>query len=370
MNLTKPTLLLDPKKARENIAFMKEKADKNNLDFRPHFKTHQSRMIGEWFKKEGVKKITVSSVEMAKYFAEGDWNDILIAFPLNINEIKDINSLSASVYLYLTIENEDALLALERELTNNVGIYIKIDAGYGRTGIDWRNTEKIKALAEKTEKCSKTTLTGLLIHSGHTYQARSTKEITDIHRSSIHKLSEIRKQINKDSNSLKLSIGDTPGCSLADDFYDADEIRPGNFVFYDLQQYKSGACKLEDIAICLACPIVAKHENKNTLIIYGGAVHFSKEYLTEGEKPIYGYGIKLSDEGWIPRSNKMLITKLSQEHGSVVVTPDIFNRFNVGDFVGFLPVHSCLTANLMGEYFDFSGHRYDHLSGQNFESNK
>ncbi|MFP4448227.1 MAG: alanine racemase [Bacteroidota bacterium] len=366
MNLTKPTLLLDPRKVKENIAFMKEKADQHTLDFRPHFKTHQSKMIGEWFKEQGVKKITVSSVEMAKYFAKSGWNDILIAFPLNINEIKDINKLSSSVNLYLTIENKAALTALERELINDVGIYIKIDAGYGRTGIDWRNTEEIKVLAEKTEKFPKTSLTGLLIHSGHTYQANSTKEITEIHRTSINKLSEIRKHLKKDSHSLKLSIGDTPGCSIADEFYEADEIRPGNFVFYDLQQYKSGACKLEDIAICLACPIVAKHENKSTLIIYGGAVHFSKEYLMEGEKPIYGYGIKLSDEGWIPWSNKMLITKLSQEHGTITVTPEIFNKFNIGDFIGFLPVHSCLTANLMGEYIDFSGNKYDHLKGQKF----
>ncbi|MFO8234189.1 MAG: alanine racemase [Bacteroidales bacterium] len=363
MQLTKPTLLLDPKKVEENIAFMKEKADTHNLAFRPHFKTHQSKIIGEWFKKAGVKQITVSSVEMASYFAEAGWDDILIAFPLNINEIEEVNTLSKSINLHLTIENDEAIKALKNKLENQVGIYIKIDAGYGRTGIEWYNAKRVNALIEKIHEFPKTNVTGLLIHSGHTYKADSINHILDIHDESIKRLTKLKEQINGNTDHIKISIGDTPGCSLADDFNGVDEIRPGNFVTYDLQQYKAGVAKLEDIAICLACPIVAKHEKNSELIIYGGAVHLSKESLIEGDLPIYGYGIKLSDEGWIPRSNKMLITKLSQEHGTVSATSDIFNEFSVGDFIGILPVHSCLTANLMGEYYDFSGKRYDHLKG-------
>ncbi|GEM_PF-2678622 len=34
------------------------KAKQHNLLFRPHFKTHQSKTIGKWFKEKGVNKIT------------------------------------------------------------------------------------------------------------------------------------------------------------------------------------------------------------------------------------------------------------------------------------------------------------------------
>ena len=71
---------------------MAAKAKNNNIIFRPHFKTHQSKKVGEWFREEGVDKITVSSVSMAKYFIEHNWKDITIAFPFNILEIDDINS--------------------------------------------------------------------------------------------------------------------------------------------------------------------------------------------------------------------------------------------------------------------------------------
>ncbi len=76
---------------------MAQKAKAHNLIFRPHFKTHQSAEIGNWFKDEGVNKITVSSVQMAEYFAESGWKDILIAFPVNIRETEQINRLASKI---------------------------------------------------------------------------------------------------------------------------------------------------------------------------------------------------------------------------------------------------------------------------------
>jgi D-serine deaminase-like pyridoxal phosphate-dependent protein len=73
--ITKPTLLIDKKKCKRNIEMMFLKAKINNVVFRPHFKTHQSLDIGQWFKELGVDKITVSSLEMAQYFSS-EWKDI------------------------------------------------------------------------------------------------------------------------------------------------------------------------------------------------------------------------------------------------------------------------------------------------------
>ena len=64
--LKEPTLLVDRQKCIANIKAMKAKADMAEIMFRPHFKTHQSKAVGEWFREQGVDKITVSSVRMAK----------------------------------------------------------------------------------------------------------------------------------------------------------------------------------------------------------------------------------------------------------------------------------------------------------------
>ncbi|PKP10843.1 MAG: alanine racemase, partial [Bacteroidetes bacterium HGW-Bacteroidetes-4] len=44
--------------------------------------------------------------------------------------------------------------------------------------------------------------------------------------------------------------------------------------------------------------------------------------------------------------------KISQEHGIVNVPAHLMHEFKVGDLIYIVPVHSCLTANLLGEpYF-------------------
>jgi D-serine deaminase-like pyridoxal phosphate-dependent protein len=82
--IQKPTLLLSRQRAMANIEKMAQKALHSGVRFRPHFKTHQSAQVGEWFREFGVEAITVSSVEMALYFAQHGWRDITIAFPVNL----------------------------------------------------------------------------------------------------------------------------------------------------------------------------------------------------------------------------------------------------------------------------------------------
>ena len=103
LTLTEPTLLLDKQKCIRNIQRMVEKAKKNNVVFRPHFKTHQSHEVGRWFRNEGVTRITVSSLTMAEYFAQDGWKDITVAIPVNVHEKERINRLASTITLNLLV---------------------------------------------------------------------------------------------------------------------------------------------------------------------------------------------------------------------------------------------------------------------------
>jgi len=364
MIFTKPTMLVDPNIAKKNLKAMWQKAIRHNLLFRPHFKTHQSGMIGAWYSELGIDKITVSSVDMAAYFTRFGWEDILIAFPVNINEMDIINKLAQQIKLSLTVLNIESVEYLAKHLSHEVDVYIKIDAGYKRTGVVWSNQDELQSLAHSINEKEKLNLKGILCHSGQTYKVHSVSEILHIHEESKYRMKKVQETLRSIKKDLLISIGDTPSCSLADNFEGVDEIRPGNFIFYDLQQYRLGACKLSDIAISVACPIVSMHGDRNEMVIYGGAVHFSKDSFLEGGRSIYGYAVILSDEGWIVPDNKMLLTKVSQEHGTISVNPEAFLEYKTGDFIGVLPAHACLTANLMKGYVDPDGARYDHLAGK------
>lgn len=103
LQLVEPTLLLDKQKCLANINAMAERANRSNVIFRPHFKTHQSHEVGRWIRNAGVQKITVSSVKMADYFAEDGWTDITVAFPVNVHEKRRINELAEKITLNLLV---------------------------------------------------------------------------------------------------------------------------------------------------------------------------------------------------------------------------------------------------------------------------
>ena len=335
---------------------MTQKAKAHNLIFRPHFKTHQSAEIGKWFKEEGVNKITVSSVQMAEYFAESGWNDILIAFPVNILEIEQINRLASKIKLSLLVESIDSINFLIKNLNHKTGVYIKIDTGYKRTGIQSNNFKQVNSILKKIKHSKNISFIGFLTHAGHTYHCKNKEEILDIHYDSIKQLKTIKDYFTNDFPDAIISVGDTPSCSIAKDFEGVDEIRPGNFVFYDVMQYFLGVCEIKDIAVALACPIVAKHKERNEIVIYGGAVHLSKDFLLDKNgNAFYGLVAHLNDKNSYTLVPEAYVKNISQEHGIIYMPKNQFNKYEIGDIVMILPIHSCLTANLAKSYSTLEG---------------
>jgi D-serine deaminase-like pyridoxal phosphate-dependent protein len=349
MQIVKPTFVVIQQRVMQNIDRMYLKAKKSGVNFRPHFKTHQSLQIASWFREKGVNSITVSSVEMAKYFAKYGWKDITIAFPTNILEMDEINKLNDQIDLNLLVESEDVAWFLDEKLKKPVNVWIKIDTGYGRTGIEWDKTDQILQLCRTIGKSKKFNLTGLLTHSGHSYHVKGKEAIIKIYRDTVKKMTHLKSQLSdRGIEPIKISIGDTPTCSIVDDFSEVDEIRPGNFVFYDIMQSNIGSCREEDIAAAVVCPVVAKHPQRNELILYGGAVHFSKDYISdERDQKVYGYVCELQENNWGPINTENYLASLSQEHGIIKASPDFFQRIQIGDLVAVLPAHSCLAMNLM-----------------------
>lgn len=349
--IQRPSLLVRPDRARENIRKMREKAERSGVIFRPHFKTHQSARVGEWFREQGVESITVSSVKMAMYFAAHGWKDMTIAFPVNIREMDDLNDLAGRVDLNLLVLSSETAEQLSRSLTSGVGIWIKVDTGYGRTGIPRENTEEIISLFRKVEKLPRLKLKGLLTHAGQTYHIYDRTERQRIFRGVADSLGKIRDQVLSDGVSQCLiSVGDTPGTTAVDDFSGVDEVRPGNFVYFDTQQLHLGSCVESDIAAAVVCPVAAVHPERSELLLYGGAVHLSAQFEEHPEidgQRMYGYVVPVTDDGWGRVKSYNYVRSVSQEHGVARVDAGFLASVAPGDLVCIIPVHSCLAVDLL-----------------------
>jgi len=232
-----PHLLIDKQKAIENLKRISGKYRNSGIVFRPHFKTHQSLEIGKWFSAEGVKKITVSSVTMAAYFAANGWNDITIAFPFNIYEYSEIAALAEVARICLTVPSPESAKLLADICVTNIDVMIEIDTGHGRSGTEWDDFDTIKSSADILNSNSNLRLRGLLTHSGNTYKANGAVEIESIYTETVEKINKSRNALG--INDLLISVGDTPSSSVVTSLIDINEGRPGNFIFYDLMQNSS-----------------------------------------------------------------------------------------------------------------------------------
>ncbi len=354
--IQQPTLLVNEAAARRNIARMAAKARSAGIAFRPHFKTHQSAQIGEWFRDEGVQAITVSSLAMAEYFASAGWEDITLAFPVNLRQMEQINRLAAAIRLNLLVESLESARALSAGLLRPVDLWIKIDVGANRTGIPWEAEAQVAMLAKAVNSLPKLRFAGLLTHAGHTYTAGSPEGIRAVYRQSVERMNFLRKRLQVEGlTEARISVGDTPGCTLSEDLGRVDEIRPGNFVFYDACQLQFGVCGAEDIAVALACPIVAVHPERSEVVVYGGAVHLSLNPIAGIQPPAYGLVCLPENSGWGAPLPGASVRGLSQEHGILRVRPEDLPAFPVGGLACILPAHSCLTVSCMRGYLSLDG---------------
>ena len=237
-------------------------------------------------------------------------------------------------------------LAFREKLKHEAGYFIKIDAGYHRSGLLPQDKATIDQIINAAGP--KLHFKGFLSHAGQTYSAKSREEILEIHRNSAETLHALRQIYQEKFPGIISSTGDTPSCSVSDDFRGIDEIRPGNFVFYDLMQYRLGSCSFDEIGAAVICPVVSVYPKRNEALIYGGAVHLSKESLInqDGSKN-FGLIVSFINSNWQhPEGNDYLVS-LSQEHG-IFKTESLWARsLSPGDLISVIPVHSCLAADLV-----------------------
>lgn len=359
LSLTKPTLVLDEDRARRNIARMAARAARLGVRFRPHFKTHQSRHVGRIFREFGVEAITVSSVDMAAYFADDGWLDILIAFPFNVLEAREVAGLAARRRLGILVESKEGLSAAARAVPAALDVWIKVNVGANRAGADWDDLRLLGAICREAERHPALRLRGLLTHNGRTYAARTPAALARVHADAMRKMRQARQALAASGfPGLEISVGDTPSCSRLDDFAGADEIRPGNFVLNDVTQLELGTCAEKDIAAAVACPVVSIHPARNEAVIFGGAIHLSKDDApTRREGRIYGRVCRPSKRGWGKFLPGTAVCAISQEHGIVRTTASEIKKLNVGEILFVLPAHSCLTVNLWDHYVGLDGQR-------------
>lgn len=341
--LPTPSLILDLDILERNLDRMAARARRLGVALRPHIKTHKCLEIGRLQRERGATGLTVSTLEEARAFADAGFEDLFWAFPAILSRLEEIHALAARITLRLVVDAAAAIEALEK-VGHPFHVWLKVDCGYHRAGVD-PHSPLARELAQRLASSPCLVFDGILSHSGHAYAGRHQAAVRAAAEEERRVMVELAAQLRTAGIEVPaVSIGSTPAMAVVDHLEGVDEVRPGNYVFYDRTQVSLGSCGVADCALSVLSSVVSAQPDARHGVIDAGALALSKD---PGPATHPSMGAVLgTDPGELRRG--MRLTSLSQEHGIVGLAPTA--RLTVGERLRVLPNHSCLTAACFDSY--------------------
>jgi D-serine deaminase-like pyridoxal phosphate-dependent protein len=347
IDVSTPALLLHRDVVQRNCDRMRLKAQQSGVAFRPHVKTHKTVEVGRIQHGGTPGPITVSTMAEAEFFADDGFRDITYAVPIAPDKLERAASLATRIERFsILIDSELTLRAVEA-YASSVGVifdvFLKVDCGYHRAGVDPDSPDSAR-LAMAMGRSEAVHFQGILTHAGHSYNATDAEEIRRIAAEESASLTRFRALLAAEGLAdIVRSIGSTPTASIVSRFTECEEVRPGNYVFFDAFQATIGSCALEDVGVSVLTTVVGAYPERQSLIVDAGALALSKDSGPSHIDPTFGYGLVCDTD---LRPLPMRIVALSQEHGKIVTEMPL----PVGTRLRILPNHSCLTAAMFDTY--------------------
>ncbi|MBA2341727.1 MAG: alanine racemase [Pyrinomonadaceae bacterium] len=129
--------------------------------------------------------ITVSTLAEARAFSAHEFKDITYAVPIEPGKFGEaIELASGSVQLGLLTDDPEIPRRLNeaaRRAGVTLGVYLKVDCGYHRCGVEPHTPEAME-IPRRISDSSNLRFAGILTHAGHSYHARSKQELRGIAR--------------------------------------------------------------------------------------------------------------------------------------------------------------------------------------------
>jgi D-serine deaminase-like pyridoxal phosphate-dependent protein len=328
--LDTPALVVDLDIFDHNLSRVADYAAAHNLRLRPHTKTHKSPEVARLQLALGAAGLTVAKIGEAEVLvSQLPPVDLLVAFPVfGEQKIQRLKQIASQTQVTVAL---DSLAAAEQLRDTGAAILVEIDVGLGRVGVTPAEALQLAQLIPNFR--------GLTFYPGHiknedpaAIRALSdliASTLQDFHRAGIHP--EI------------VSGGSTPALFHSHEIEGLNEIRPGTYVYNDLNTIESGACTLEDCAASVLVTVVSL-PRPGVMIVDGGSKTFSSDRLNGSTAPTFGR---------IVEAPNCVFHKMNEEHGFIDITR-ADRAFHLGEKLHIIPNHVCVVMNLHEKVY---GHR-------------
>jgi D-serine deaminase-like pyridoxal phosphate-dependent protein len=334
--LPTPFILIDAQVVRRNIERMAAYAATHRLGLRPHTKTHKSTRLGKMQLDHGAIGLTVAKPGEAQVMAEV-CDDVLLAYPvINPMRCTDLARLASSRNVRVALDSTiaaDALSAAARSARSTIGILVDLDVGHHRTGV--QTPADALQLAQYVARSPGLRLDGILFFPGQLSHGPPDANEAPL-RAISAKLTETKDLWKRHGlEATIVSGGSTPTAIQSHLIPELTEIRPGTYIFNDINSVRSGCATLEDCAARIITTVVSTAVPGQVVLDAGSKTLTSDRC---GPAPDSGHGYIIE----YPRAK---ITKLSEEHAQVDLT-GCDQAPKIGDRLTVIPNHICPCVNL------------------------
>jgi len=346
-DLATPAALVELPALRANIAAMAARAAALGCRLRPHVKTHKCSDIARLQVAAGATGVTVSTLAEARAMAGAGIEDMVYAVPVSPARAAEAAGLRGSgVKIQLLVDSRDAAYAVSRA-AREAGLlmptWLKVDCGAGRAGVDPEGREALE-LARLIAGLPGLHFAGILTHAGQAYRCTTREAVVEAARRERDVTVALAQRLRKAGLPAAVSIGSTPTLQAVDHLDGVDEVRPGNYVYFDATQVALGSCTWRECAFTVLATVIGRYPQRRRLLLDAGALALSRDEGPRHIHPECGFGVLLDLVSGAPLPG-LRIVSLTQEHATVEVAeaaPDV--PFTLGDRVRVVPNHSCLAA--------------------------
>jgi len=340
IDLPTPSLLIDAAKVRQNIERMAKYAAKHGIKLRPHTKTHKSLRIAAMQMEAGAVGLTVAKAGEAAVMAEAA-DDILMAYPTaDARRCEAVAELALRKTVRVGLDSEEAaerLSAAAASAGSRVGVLVDLDVGVHRTGV--QSVAAALELGQRVARLPGVRLDGLMIYPGHIWLKPAEQGAA---LGAVNALAEEAIGLFKRSGlaTTIVSGGSTPTAYQSHLAKHQTEIRPGTYVFNDMNCVRGGFVMLEECALRVLCTVVSTAV-PGQMVIDAGTKTLTSDRC--GPAPDSGHG-------YVVEYPEAKITKLTEEHGQVDISA-CERRPKVGEQVMVIPNHVCPCVNLQDRVY-------------------
>ena len=371
-DLPTPALILDRAILRRNLKRMSDRLRDAGIMLRPHVKTAKSVQIGRMAVEGHDGRITVSTLAEARYFAQGGFKDILYGVGIIPSKLAAVTELRRQgVNLRVITDNPAAAQAIAAAATDGAtfSVLIEIDSGGGRAGLPYPGLPGLLDIARVLHAAPGVELAGVMTHAGHSYHENTIAGIAAVAEQERLAITGAAEKLRAAGIPCPIvSGGSTPTATHSTNFTGITEMRPGVYVFNDLDQEFIGSCGAGDLALSVLASVIGHYPHRNQMLIDAGALALSKDISAQEFQPKVGYGT-IADAP----AKDMAVIACSQEHGFVASDDPLpYGNMPVGTRVRILPNHACITAAAYDRYYvvdsDLDGGKsvvdvYDRING-------